>query len=570
MAYSVKLVNARGAPRNSAAVLLGYLRREDTSDRHLLGGVDFVSLDPGSVARFANDVANEENPLGLGDTTSGLTSFSPPLDDASDADEIASPARLKSGKPIVVLVDVGIAYWHTRFCQGDTAAFAKVRFFTPAGKMKDGPDALELNERFKTAGNATVLRDLGARHQSSIYASQRLADRAIRDGDFAHGTAMADIMLDGIEPGDWPNLIGYELPKSVFLDRSGATLREFLTQCVVPKALQERTDPTTPLHIVVPYAFLGGPHSEDGPEVVRLLKDLLKNENATMYLPTGNHLQDALHMRLPDTSKGAQTPTVTWRLPANDTTNATLEIWWQGSGKVSLDLTDPYGKSVDPAGVWQQDSLDEDALGFAFMGDAAPPSDNDAIVGVQRVKDGDWNGLVVCIAPTDPPVDSSTTAAPAGDWSLRLSSSNADLRNIAGWVRRDDPIQLSGLRLDAQQSWLVDPDYVITGPDEQTPLGANETSVVRRWGSASMLTAGQDWDERVIAGATETALDGETDDDTAPYTGRRMDGSYGERIPVGTRGRAGLVALYNGSGMEDRVSGTSVAIAKCVNEKLKP
>ena len=569
MTYSVKLVIADGAPRNSASVLLGYLRREDKSERHLLGGTDFTKLDAGKVAKFADDVVNEANPARLSNATSGSTSFSPPLDDdAHDADETAA-AALTVGKPIVVLVDVGIAYWHTRFCQGDLAAFTKVRFFTPSGKMKDGPDATDLNTRYEEWGNANILEKLGKSFKSSIYASKRISEPAIRDGDFAHGTAMAHFILEGIEPDKWPNLVGYELPKSVFLDRSGATMREFLTQCVVPKALKERGDPDTPIHIVVPYAFLGGPHSEEGPEVVRLLKDLVKDEKATLYFPTGNHLQDALHCRLPDVEKDSLSETVTWRLPANDTTNATFEVWWQGPETVSLHLTDPNGASVDPTDVWKQDSLAEDALSFVFVGEATAQADNDAIIGVQRVSDGDWHGLVVCIAPTDPPVDSSTTAAPAGDWTLRLSSSRSDLKNVAGWVRRDDPIQVSGLKLDAQQSWLVDPDYIVTDPDGHESLGAGETSLVRRWGTASMLTVGQDWDKRVIAGAIETALEGEVTDDTAPYTGRRMDGSYGEKVVIGTRGRGGLVALYNGSGMEDRLSGTSVAIAKCVNAILK-
>jgi hypothetical protein len=569
MTYSVKLVIADGAPRNSASVLLGYLRREDKSERHMLEGAEFSTLDAGSMARFANDVTNEANPARLSTASSGPTSFSPPLGGDEDDTDEAEVATLKAGKPIVVLVDVGIAYWHSRFCGNDTAAFNKVRFLTASGKTKDGPDAKDLNAHFKRHGNAHVLKRLGKTFKNSIYASERISEPAIRDGDFAHGTAMADFILKGIEPEKWPNLIGYELPKSIFLDRSGATVREFLTQCVVPKALKERGDSKTPIHIVVPYAFLGGPHSEEGPEVVRLLKDLVKDEAAILYFPTGNHLQDALHIRLPDAEKGTFSKAATWRLPANDSTNATFEVWWQGPEAISLHLTDPYGASLDPDEAWTQDSLTEDALSFVFVGDASAQADNDAIIGVQRVEDGDWHGLVVCIAPTDPPADSSTTAAPAGDWTLCLSSSKGTLKNIAGWVRRDDPIQVSGLKLDAQQSWLVDPDYVITDPNEQKPLGAGETSLVRRWGTASMLTVGQDWDKRVIAGASETALEGEVADDTAPYTGRRMDGSYGEKIAIGTRGRGGLVALYNGSGMEDRLSGTSVAIAKCVNALLK-
>lgn len=479
--------------------------------------------------------------------------------------------------PNVGLVDVGIAFWHPAFRREDdrgTSVFETMLFMEFA---EGGPKLKALDEDrirdycalFDSAGQAAVIRELAVEFPGSIYGNVDGVP-GLGPGDFAHGTAMASRMLDGVKG---VTAVGLELPAAAVSDRSGDTLRPVASMAVQAIATwfgSDAPDDTDPgadhIHIAMPYAYLGGPapakDGKNGP--VHQALEAVLGDNTTLYLPTGNLRQERQHIRFGDMAREAKS--LIWQIPAEDPTANTVELCWKSlkKSKAGPEFTlhppagDPVRFGIAPDQVLVLSAASTDP-------DAAPGPE----VGAAHLRaEGDWHILRLTLAPTR--VSGPVPPALAGQWRLTIHP-KARMGDVHGFILRDDPPFVATQARRTRQSRFVDKAYVqettITGPATRGPQVT--VSPIKRDGTVSHLVLGTRG-RRVAVSASEGSK-GARELRPSLYAGFFADPADVSDVmakDVGSDLMPGVVTMVNGTGAHGRVMGTSMAVALAVRGAL--
>ncbi|MGL6209782.1 MAG: S8/S53 family peptidase [Paracoccaceae bacterium] len=442
----------------------------------------------------------------------------------------------------VVIIDAGIAFWNRRFFANSGPRFCGVRYLDfdlPNIGQSNHLNEVDIEALCKLAdreGSASVMRHLGGRFPKSFFGAVANPDP---DGVW-HGTAVADLAA-GALPGeaDHVALFGLELPRAVVADYSGEILTATLA-LILPAAIAMTKDfAGTPLTIVMPLGFPGGPQDGSHPAALAITKALAASgrENVRIVLPAGNHLQDRCRAKLPGNGSGRK---VFWELPPDDYSINQVEYFG------------PMGQSVDlritPPGQPARDCNMEDPETFRYV------SRNDERIGIlMRFVDGagrSWTRLALWQTAAS----TAGMPVPHGRWAQSVAGNGAlDL-----WVLRDDRDLAADMSRPRRPSRLWDPQYLPRNPSGARPLTDDPAALVRRSGTLSVLATAVGGGVTVVQ-ANERL--GEGRPHKAGYSGRREDGAdivVQAMVDDGWPGR-GAEASANGSGRRVRMSGTSAA-----------
>ncbi len=440
----------------------------------------------------------------------------------------------------LVVVDAGLAFWNQRF--GEQAApvraiafpgfSAQVPMLGPA-EIKDYCQLAKLPD-----GDRLVLDKLRAEFPESHFGRWRDVQ------GFWHGTAVADLAENGRVA-----LFGVELPRATVEDRSGDSLT-----AIMPLVLQSALVLTgsagladLPLDILLPYAFTGGPHDGSHPVAVMLANLLAaakgRRRQVRLFLPAGNHRQDACHAVLP----GGGAETVDWHLPPDDYSPNTVEVVIHGGTgqRVRLVLSAPTGQSAEVS-LWPEE-ISLIALGGQVMGAVARSADR---AGSARLR--------LALSPTaaaqvGPPV------SPAGRWAIGVGSQH----QVNLWILRDDRDLHDDGPWPRRGSRFAHPDYEERDEVGRWRLDDLPDAVVRRAGTSSVMATVPG--EQVVE-ASE--LPPQAAPRPAHYSGLRADGQPTALAVVVdvVADPPGQPCLGNGTSQRFRMSGTSAAVALAVRD----
>lgn len=441
--------------------------------------------------------------------------------------------RIGSDLAVIGLIDTGIAFWNPAFLRDGQPILERLAFVEFGGSLSGQPglsssiltaDALQqlVDMARGPGGDARLRAELGTRHPGSVHAPFRGGPAAQPGARFSHGTAMLDAVLRGLS--EQARVIGVELPAEVLADASGAAL-----ECVVELALEAAAKQMIALRdseqaaikgtVLLPYAFLGGPH--DGSRVsVRRLRELIEDYrlarvDLTLVVPMGNHLDDRVHARLMRSDDGRDRASVVWRLLPDDHSSNTVELLHR-PGAFRLRLASPDGDAVE---------IDMSGAGFSLL-----VRDGRTIGAIWTAERSGWMRTRITLGPTVHR-DARLTPAPAGAWRLTLIEG----AGLEAWILRDD-VTLSSRAIPARrQSFFEDPDYrrVDDAVDPVSDDPAAPVSVIRRRGTASLLATAAFVGEGVGIEAVGATWSRDRGADPAEWAHAVYSGRYRPEHPVG-------------------------------------
>ncbi len=560
----------RPRPENLLPVALGYLRGAASRTRILFDRAGRgAPLQAGPVGQFLDN-----RDFSRRDAARLL--IGPPAPEGSYA--LAATRRADGdlgGRPQVVIIDIGTAFWHPRFRRGGVPLFEQAAFMQFGGQggavTQLSADAIaEYADLFDRRGNAAVLDALARDFPESIY-GRRPGAPSLRPGDFAHGTAMCDLVLHGPRDPEHPEaatgrtadpeMTALDLPASAYLDRTGDVLHGTVL-AAIDLAL-EMTRDSDPRLILLPFAYLRSPFPAPqghGDALSDEIEARLGRANAALYLPMGNFRQSQLHARAADSLDADRwSEPLVWQLPVADPSPNTVVLSWTGSDRIELRLRAPDGTAcaleTRPGQAWRLDRSGT-TIGavhcFGPHGAEAGPGRRTLRLALARTQ-------VVRGAP-DP--------APAGQWTIEVRS-RTGLADLHMTILRDDPPALNAAFRHNRQSFFVDPRYRRRGADGRFEMDDDPASGarIRRAGTASHLVLGR-LGRRIAVGAREAAGDGSR---VAPYSGAFAapgDAATVTWAEVGSSLRPRVVSLRNGSNGFGAVSGTSAAAALALHADL--
>lgn len=553
------VTSAAGTPRNFVPFALGYVRGDETRARVLLrpGGerqTETALIEPEFLANPGPEAQRTDlSEFLIGPFAKAQKSL------AADPVEVAD----KSPTTTVVIADIGIAFWHRDFSPEGVPFFEAVASmdFECDGKVtvhrsreKHPCFFAEVEEKYLSGGNTAVLEYLAHKFPGSIYASNDGTRPKLGPSDFAHGTAMASLIVEG---GPQVRLIALELPAEAYLDRSGNSLRTILSK--LPDQVRQLTaDIVGDVHILLPYAYTDGPVPGEGPPVPGSDPLVLETELQTgramdMFLPVGNFLQERLHARPADPAEPLH-----WSVPAQDPSHNTLGLFWLGGDTKEVTVT------LDVPG--------EGAASIAFSDEqiATLIRDGDTAIAMIDLRTwGPWRTVTLTIGPTRRVLE--TDPATPGIYTVRVSS-RSEICDLHACVLRDDAADLGGLVPYSRQSRLLDAGY-----EERDELGRwltedppGSRSAIRRHGTASHLVGDTLSRRKAVAAVVRDPL-GQNGVSWADYAGRHVEGGIPQNWileEVGSTTVPGRTVLSNGAGRTDRIAGTSVAAALALRKIL--
>lgn len=472
-----------------------------------------------------------------------------------------------------VLIDIGIAFWHTRFRNGATSRFKAMRYldFDAVGTGKSPFSGLS-EQDIETycgltkypGGSERIIAKLGKDFPQSCFGE---GGNAVQDALW-HGTAMADLMAGLPEnTADRTALFGIDLPMAILRDSDGDSLTSVLTLLIEAALKMTSGFSTKPLVIVLPWGFSAGPQDGTHPAALAIQTALAANSGReiTVMVSAGNQLQDRCCAQL-NPSGALVSDTVIWQLPPDDFSENTAEMIVTPSATVAnwahqtVRITPPYGPSfVVP--------IKENHQALLMR--------NGRIIGVLLRYPDTATGprLRLTLGPTGWRVP-GRRPTPAGDWQLSFGPTDT----VSLWVLRDDRDRMLDGPLPRRTSAFFDDTY-----RERTALGDylladDPGSTVVRSGTVSVLAtakaAGPNRQQAltacVIAVQANEAMIG-IPERQAWYSGRRAD-----RQPITTtavvdrdRQSRGILAAANASQQRMHVTGTSAAVALHARTVLK-
>jgi hypothetical protein len=463
---------------------------------------------------------------------------------------------------VVVVIDVGIAFWNRRFVDSNGPRFQAIRFldFDPNLDANGVPvpptlDFTEIEAKCLQAaagGDAyrEIVQDLGSRFPGSFYGSAAAEDL---DGLW-HGTAMADLAAGHSgDPEKRVALFGLELPTKMVQDYSGGSLTTSLL-AVLEAALSMTSQITeTPVTILLPYAFSGGPQDRTHPaaEVIENFLAIHARAGLNIVVSAGNHLQSRLRAQLPGAPEsGAPLKLDWWEAPDDFSTN-TVEAFIQNvapmNGRASLDIKAPPNELALSSGLIEGQSRNILRQG--------------AVIGsIQRFKNvGDTARLRLSLMPSGR--RGTEVVAPHGRWVL--STPSTQRANL--WVLRDDRDPVFDREYPHRQSHFDHQMYRPTNKLGEPGRDDDPGSPVMRSGTLSPLATAPGVD----AVQADERL-GNSAQRQAEYSGK-PDGSQSLALHYLVDDgwiECGVPASANGSERRVRVSGTSSAAALHVRDSI--
>ncbi|MFM7334541.1 MAG: hypothetical protein ACKO1H_09035 [Tabrizicola sp.] len=462
----------------------------------------------------------------------------------------------------VVVIDVGIAFWNRRFVDSTGPRFRAIRFLdfdnpqagpgVPSWSTLDHGEIKKLCKRAEAGGDAhrQIVRELGGRFPGSFYGSAAAEDI---DGLW-HGTAMADLAAG--HPGDPSRrvaLFGLELPTSMVQDYSGDSLTAGLLAMLDAALGMTSAIRSTPVIILLPYAFSGGPQDGSHP-AAKIIQNFLAfhaRSGLSIVVSAGNLLQSRLRARLPGAPPDGAPLKLDWWEAPDDFSINTVEALIQNvlpmNGRASLDVKAPTNETAFTSGLTE--------------GQSRRILRSGSVVGsIQRFKNiGNMARLRLSLMPsghrgTDVP-------APHGRWVLSTRSTQpADL-----WILRDDADPVFDKEYPHWQSQFDHQMYRPANKLGEPGLDDDPGSPVLRSGTLSPLATAPGVD-----GVQADEKLGNSTQRQAEYSGK-PEGSaplvLQYLVDDGWSG-CGVPASANGTDRRVRVSGTSSAAALHVREVI--
>lgn len=442
--------------------------------------------------------------------------------------------------PLLAIVDTGIAFWNPAFRRVGlplVSGMVYLNFGEPPAVLVDAA----LNEILTMAdagvGERLIHEKLAAHAPQSVFAAG-----LVRPGQFLHGTGVLDLATRDLTGSD-VQVVGFELPARALTDRSGDALQGVLTD-IIKRIVEEATNEGfTDVRILLPYAFLGGPHN-DGHPAVKTLKDAVAQAHTSdlsvqLIVPMGNHRQDRQHAVLSEPPVEGAGPPLTWRVRFDDHSPNTIEFTTSGEETWLLaPPTEDFAEvSVRPGGfgLFVRDGR---VIGALATRQAGP--------GLLRTR--------LSLLPTA----GGAVNAPFGDWRIARRQGQGEARL---WILRDDGDRYNSYGHPDRPSEFVDPGYLRRDPTNGHPLNDRAGARVRRAGTASVMSTA------VQAVTSVGAEDLHTGDwGVAAYSGQGTGGENGESFvrvdEADAPGQRGLLTLGNGGARRYRFAGTSAACAR--------
>lgn len=568
-------------PDNYLPVALGYLTGRETRSR--------LILEPGNLTLIPATAETLANPCEMANKTRDPDVFIGPFTEANrslNLNEI--PGAFESSNPIVVVVDIGIAFWDPSFTRNGAPLFDTVLsmdFDAPENgqnlvtkvwlrETEEGDRFFaKVENAYASVGNAAAIDCLAGLMPGSVYARKGWRP-TLGASDFAHGTAMASLIVNGDlsmgvqemtddgqrtganhHPSDL-RMIAFELPAEAYFDRAGHALRAIIP-AVVRQIAMLVDGHQGPVHIVLPYAFTRGPvplsldlGTVEFPWIDQVETELSDaGPDIKLWLPSGNFLQEQLSGELSDDM------TICWSIPADDASPNTVSFFWRCHAAVPVRLS-----IQSPHGVIE--------INGAVPGKFFQIKDGDNVIGAAYTTQKNGTGrLRLSLAPTKV----GQHGAKPGLYQLALDTGKAGT-GIRAMIDRDDLPALMALGLSSPQSFFVDPGYArrdalgrfhLTDP---TPC----SSPIRRDGTASYLSLGERKNRMAVAATVKSPVEptGERHADYASFIPAFASQSNLTAMQLGTFATPGVTVRSNGAGRFDRISGTSLAVALAVRAAL--
>jgi hypothetical protein len=467
---------------------------------------------------------------------------------------------------VTIIIDAGFAFWNPQFavaanknCFEDIGflAFDSGDIMGPTVQFLGAQEINTLTKMNRAQGHDTeVIAALGTRFPESVFGVHPDAGRLYTADGFNHGTAMADLVSGG-HTNTPPKLFAIELPATVLLDANGETLQAVLSLAIHEALVRvfnwaARDDKlfTPQIKIVLPYAFLGGPHDGKHPVVQNIdqYANALNSSKISLqfFIPKGNHQQDQLYAELGKICAQSKSAKLQWFIQPDDYASNTVEITFKGEPCQALHVTAPDGRKASTHlgdGVLSVLTID----GTQKIG----------AVWSRSINDGQTRVRLSLGAPVLP--NQTGPRPPTGNWSIQLESLAGEMKNIQLWVLREDGTRLTRRSYPSRQSYFNDPVYqrkAASGGFSKVDVAGSK---IRRKGTVSVLATSTNTNVK-NAGAQEKLAG---NPETAWYSGRRKNHQSSDvdvLVDDGWSSR-GYAALVNGSARKKRVSGTSVSVA---------
>ena len=439
---------------------------------------------------------------------------------------------------VAVVIDSGIAFWDAAFRHEGQSSFREMVFLdfdldgggNAIGQRLGRQEIAALCALADTEGTEAVMTALSAR-PTSFYGPE--GEAAAHQG--WHGTGIADLVAGGAA-GDRVALFGVELPTAVTRDHDGDSLSAVLALTI--EMVLAATEPLghLPLVIALPFGFVAGPQDGTHPVAVSVGDVLMGTRgirDVTLVVPAGNHRQDRCTARIVGPGE------VVWRIAPDDHSPNAMQI-------IMPDET---------AGLWLAPPGQGAIPILPSPGRLSLIQRGQAVIGAIH-RQPDTSGRVrlrLTLGPTGR-ADPGDAIAPFGDWRIGLAGDGtADL-----FILRDDRDPVTDRGRPHRGAVFDAPGYVATDPDGAPVMPDRVASVVRRAGTASILTT---IPGVVPVGAAERLGSGAPR--TAWYCGAPTDGAdwaVTELVDDGWPSR-GVDCAANGSAQRHRMSGTSAAAA---------
>lgn len=408
------------------------------------------------------------------------------------------PGFAPSRVVVVAVIDDAINIAHQRFRTSSGSTRVDYAWIMD-GTYQQGANPLPYGREWTRAEIDSLTAAHGA-EEGEILAALELADFRQIDTTAAakrhtHGTHVADLAAGGADASR--RLITVQLPRSVILEASGATLPLAVEDALFyirARAANIAATLGTDISLIVNFSFSLGAGPHNGQHLIeQSLAGLVSQAGSDglarieTVLPAGNR------HRLPAHAARSTIPaSFHWMVPGGDASPNFLEIWLPGSaGNITVALTLPDGQAFTQAMA---------APGTFILEEEAPPhfpiaqlscDEDDA----QSAGAGTGAGKQRILLATAPSfIRDHGAPAPPGIWQITISADLAAGQKIEAWVQRDE--HLYGYRRQGAPAVLV---------DQAWSRDAALDRALTEYREPAMGASGLDWFGALSAIATNSA-----------------------------------------------------------------
>ncbi len=424
------------------------------------------------------------------------------MDPDSGTDEISVEHFLPELRPIVGIIDDGVAYLNQRF--QDQGQGTRIQFLWDQNSVPNDPTTADLSDAEKESSEHgrlflkskidELIQECYTGDATYPTMEERIYTRENTLGltrTVSHGTHLLDIAA-GESPDTVPmhhdkEIVAVQLPQPdrKFSDTSGNWLKisayqalQFLILAANQVSALNRPMRPEPVErdLVVNLSFgnLAGPH--DGSSVLERGIDFLIEsapelpnlKSVSVHIAAGNQRQAQCYAKTQITKDNPAK--FHWKILPDDTTPSFLELWFDDAVNqqdLSIEIIPPVESSV--ANINETEFLV--SSGFCHvLKDSRTQTVVCTCLSLEKDKNatGDKAMALVAVAPTS--LGSSTAHAPAGVWEVVIHNTGNTPSDVSAWIQRDD--SSSGAPVRGRQSYFADPNYVST--DEMGYLASHD------------------------------------------------------------------------------------------------